>query len=1687
MHIYLNGAAAALLRRRRAVCGWMGLLLLWLLLPANVQAQLPANFVDEPVISELSQPVSMVFLPDGRLLVLQKGGTIVVADPSQSWSTATYMTIANIESGNERGLLDITLDPNFETNGYFYLYYSPDSPEGFRISRFTHQENMGGLTSTGSYSSEFVVWTEQWPGTVNTNVGVYQPCCHYGGGLDFGPDGKLWLTIGDKFNGENAQDRASSAGSIIRLNPDGTVPDGTDGWPANPYINNSDGWDEYIWAYGIRNPFRARWDLSTERFLVGEVGGNDQDRSQEDLHLVKAEAAYAGLDYGWPRCEGQAPYDDFPNCDIAGTLAEPVYAYPHTTATPDGGSITGGFIYRGTSFPAQYHGVYFFGDYAVGYIRYITFEAGDPTLVSGAFDFQPAAGMVVALEEGPDGALYYAQISGAVRRIVYDGLTVTASAAPTSGVAPLTVSFDGDATNTNGTPTYTWIFGDGTSANGLSDPAVSHTYTSDGHYTAVLKATVGTTTAQAEPIAIQMGEPPAAKILAPMDGAFFRAGDIVSFSGDDNVQPGNSVWDIRFGHNDHFHPVLDDYVGTSGSFSIPTSGHDYSDSTRYEITLTVTEENGLSDTDVVNVYPDKANVTYESVPSGIPVTVDAIARSTPYTVDDLKGFERNISAPEMRCIEGVKYVFDSWSDGGALEHTLVVPNADITLTATFTSSGECAEVPVTSGLVAHFESDVNVTTSGGNVVGWLDQSGSGNDLSAVGDPQLVAGTSPSGQPAIAFQGSGDKLQRTATLNNFPGGGADRTMFAVVNYSSNGWGGVSFGNNSCGQTSGLVVSKEGDLAVQRWCNDYATSVAGNGAGWLVQSAVLSGTSLTHFKNGAVIDTKEGASFNTVLDRMVIGAEIDSDPYLVMDVAAVLLYDRPLSETERQQVETYLQDKYLADSSPSTASVTITAPTDGEVVTGPDVTVSWAATAAAAGDHVHITLDGNTLIEDQPLDGSYDFSGLVDSTHTISVEVVTKDHVNYTDPEATDAVTFTYSSGGPVSIPTAGLVLRLESDLNVTTSGGNVVGWLDQSGSGNDLSAVGDPQLVAGASPSGQPAIAFQGSGDKLQRTATLNNFPGGGADRTMFTVVNYSSNGWGGVSFGNNSCGQTSGLAVTKDGDLAVQRWCNDYATAVAGNGAGWLVQSAVLSGTSLTHFKNGAVIDTKEGASFNTVLDRMIIGAEIDSDPYLVMDVAAVLLYDRPLSETERQQVETYLQDKYLAGTPGNAAPVIAAITDQTVEEGQTVSVEMSASDADGDAIAFSLSVINDTDGSAVPDSFYTFTDAGDGTGTFSWTPGTGDSGDYTTTATASDGSVSATETFAITVALDSDTSGAPFAAELVLHLESDTGVTESGTSVSAWADQSGSGNDLTAAGDPQLISGATPSGHAAIHLDGQGDELVRFGSTDSITALPSGNADRALFSVLRYSDATAWAGVSYGRGASNKAFGLVVNMPDQSRAHYLVLQGWGSGNDIISPQPGVNTDGTSDGWLTQSAVLSGGTAEIYKNGASVAAWSHNYDTIVEKITIGREINDLGYATMDVAAVLLYNRALSETERQQVEQYLQDKYFTGALAKMASKIDTEGPVEIPTDLAINAVYPNPFSSQTTLSFNLPEDSEISIEVYDVLGRRVLQVDESGMPAGPNRQIRLGAAHLASGLYIFRLTARMPSGTAVEVGRFTVVR
>src|SRR5690606_16239795 len=161
-------------------------------------------------------------------------------------------------------------------------------------------------------------------------------CCHYGGGLAFGPDGKLYLTTGEEFDGNQAQDLTRAGGKVIRINKDGTIP--TD----NPFADGPGGNLDEIWALGLRNPYRAHWDLVGQRFYIGDVGGNVQTTAREEIHY-----GVAGANFGWPQCEGECEDPAFEDA---------IYSYGHTGTTPNGGAITAGFVYRGGSFPSQFQG-----------------------------------------------------------------------------------------------------------------------------------------------------------------------------------------------------------------------------------------------------------------------------------------------------------------------------------------------------------------------------------------------------------------------------------------------------------------------------------------------------------------------------------------------------------------------------------------------------------------------------------------------------------------------------------------------------------------------------------------------------------------------------------------------------------------------------------------------------------------------------------------------------------------------------------------------------------------------------------------------------------------------------------------------------------------------------------------------------------------------------------------------------------------------------------------------------------------------------------------------------------------------------------------------------------------------------------------------------------------------------------
>ena len=366
-----------------------------LALAASTHAGTPvAGFTDSAVATGLSSPTAVAFLPDGRLLVTEKGGALKLVDGG----VASTLVSIPVCSGSEMGLLGIALDPDFASNGFIYLYRTKPAPGGCgsATNRFNQVVRVTMVADTVNIASLAELLTG-----IRTDFGN-----HDGGVLRIGPDDKLYVGAGDTGRGDNqggpgsatnpyAQDLGALEGKILRLNLDGSVP------ADNPFVGTPGARGE-IFAYGFRNPFRMGFDPLTGRLWVGDVG----DLTVEEIDIVAA-----GDNHSWPYCEATLPA----GCAQPGDVA-PIFTYPHSGGSSLGTSITGG-AFAGASFGGLGND-YFFGDYTGNDIYHLEPNAGRTGVTGGVTTFVANAGGPVDIVFGPDGALYYVAINiGEVRRV----------------------------------------------------------------------------------------------------------------------------------------------------------------------------------------------------------------------------------------------------------------------------------------------------------------------------------------------------------------------------------------------------------------------------------------------------------------------------------------------------------------------------------------------------------------------------------------------------------------------------------------------------------------------------------------------------------------------------------------------------------------------------------------------------------------------------------------------------------------------------------------------------------------------------------------------------------------------------------------------------------------------------------------------------------------------------------------------------------------------------------------------------------------------------------------------------------------------------------------------------------------------------------------------------------------------
>jgi glucose/arabinose dehydrogenase len=341
------------------------------------------------VASGLSSPLHLTApASDPRLFVVEKPGRIRIVENGQLRATPFLDISSLVSTGSEQGLLSLAFHPQYAANGYFYVNYT-DTSGNTRVVRYA----VSADPNVADVASAKLI------------LAVAQPASnHNGGHILFGPDGMLYIAMGDGGGGgdpfSNGQDTGTLHGGLLRIDVDRGDPYAI---PADNPLVGQPGARAEIWAYGLRNPWRIAFDSATNLLYIADVGQS----AWEEVNVVSAAAG--GLNYGWNIMEGQHCFNGGA-CNSNG-LVLPVLEYDHGV----GCSITGGYVYRGSDVPAV-QGRYFYSDFCSGFLRSFVYVNG---VATDARDWEvDTLGRVLSFGEDAAGELYVLSQNGNVYRLI---------------------------------------------------------------------------------------------------------------------------------------------------------------------------------------------------------------------------------------------------------------------------------------------------------------------------------------------------------------------------------------------------------------------------------------------------------------------------------------------------------------------------------------------------------------------------------------------------------------------------------------------------------------------------------------------------------------------------------------------------------------------------------------------------------------------------------------------------------------------------------------------------------------------------------------------------------------------------------------------------------------------------------------------------------------------------------------------------------------------------------------------------------------------------------------------------------------------------------------------------------------------------------------------------------------------
>lgn len=346
----------------------------------------------QTVAQNLNNPLFMTYAPDGssRLFIVEQGGKIRILQNGKVLATPFLDLSKGISCCGERGLLGLAFHPEYKSNGFFFVNYT--NPQGNTV---VARYKVSSDPDRADPASGQILLT------------VEQPYANHNGGmLAFGPDGYLYIGLGDGGSGgdpqNNAQNLGSLLGKILRIDVNRREAGKAYGIPAdNPFINRPGARPE-IWSYGWRNPWRFSFDRTTGDLWVGDVG---QNRWEE---ISFQPAGQGGGNYGWRIMEGTHCYNPSSGCNKEGLIL-PVLEYGHDV----GNSVTGGYRYRGKAIPAL-QGAYLYADFGSGRIWAAT-ESGGKWVSRELLQtrMNPSS-----FAEDPEGELYVIDLGGLIYKLV---------------------------------------------------------------------------------------------------------------------------------------------------------------------------------------------------------------------------------------------------------------------------------------------------------------------------------------------------------------------------------------------------------------------------------------------------------------------------------------------------------------------------------------------------------------------------------------------------------------------------------------------------------------------------------------------------------------------------------------------------------------------------------------------------------------------------------------------------------------------------------------------------------------------------------------------------------------------------------------------------------------------------------------------------------------------------------------------------------------------------------------------------------------------------------------------------------------------------------------------------------------------------------------------------------------------